>query len=69
MFEDFTEPQLQEIFERKLKDQDLSATDQAKQVALGVLSRKKHRPNFGNGGEVENITMKPEGGLKYQLQW
>jgi hypothetical protein len=55
MFEDFTEPQLQEIFERKLKDQDLSATDKAKQVALGVLSRKKHRPNFGNGGEVENM--------------
>jgi hypothetical protein len=40
MFEDFTEPQLQEIFERQLKGQDLSATDKAKQVALGVLSRK-----------------------------
>ncbi|OJA15475.1 hypothetical protein AZE42_06349 [Rhizopogon vesiculosus] len=55
MFEDFTEPQLQEIFERKLKDQDLGATDKAKQVALGVLSRRKNRPNFGNGGEVENM--------------
>jgi hypothetical protein len=41
MFEDFTEPQLQEIFERKLKVQDLSATDEVKQVALDVLSRKK----------------------------
>ncbi|KAG2151640.1 P-loop containing nucleoside triphosphate hydrolase protein [Suillus bovinus] len=55
MFEDFTEPQLQEIFERKLKDQDLGATDKAKQVALGLLSRRKNRPNFGNGGEVENM--------------
>ena len=55
MFEDFTVPQLQEIFERKMKDQDLSATDKAKQVALTVLSRKKNRPNFGNGGEVENM--------------
>ncbi|KAG2138476.1 P-loop containing nucleoside triphosphate hydrolase protein [Suillus clintonianus] len=55
MFEDFTEPQLQEIFERKLKDQDLSATAKAEQVALGLLSRRKNRPNFGNGGEVENM--------------
>ncbi|KAG1740695.1 P-loop containing nucleoside triphosphate hydrolase protein [Suillus occidentalis] len=55
MFEDFTEPQLEEIFERKLKDQDLSATEKAKQVALGLLSRRKNRPNFGNGGEVENM--------------
>ncbi|KAG1804061.1 P-loop containing nucleoside triphosphate hydrolase protein [Suillus subaureus] len=52
---DFTEPQLQEIFERKLNDQDLSATEKAKQVALGLLSRRKNRPNFGNGGEVENM--------------
>ncbi|KAG2359775.1 P-loop containing nucleoside triphosphate hydrolase protein [Suillus spraguei] len=55
MFEDFTEPQLQEIFERKLSDQDLSATKKAKQIALGLLSRRKNRPNFGNGGEVENM--------------
>ncbi|KAG1870831.1 P-loop containing nucleoside triphosphate hydrolase protein [Suillus subluteus] len=55
MFEDFTEPQLEEIFERKLNDQDLSATEKAKQVALGLLSRRKNRPNFGNGGEVENM--------------
>ncbi|KAG2072157.1 P-loop containing nucleoside triphosphate hydrolase protein [Suillus decipiens] len=55
MFEDFTEPQLQEIFERKLSDQDLGATEKAKQIALGLLSRRKNRPNFGNGGEVENM--------------
>jgi hypothetical protein len=55
MFEDFTEPQLEEILERKLKDQDLGATEKAKQVALGLLSRRKNRPNFGNGGEVENM--------------
>ena len=55
MFEDFTVPQLQEIFERKLEDQDLGATENAKQVALDLLSRRKNRPNFGNGGEVENM--------------
>ncbi|KAF8129487.1 P-loop containing nucleoside triphosphate hydrolase protein [Boletus edulis] len=54
-FEDFTEPQLMKILEYKLKDQDLSATDEAKEVARELLSRMKIRPNFGNAGEVENL--------------
>jgi len=54
-FEDFTEPQLMQILDHKLKDQDLSATDDAKNVARELLSRMKNRPNFGNAGEVENI--------------
>ncbi|KAJ6576430.1 hypothetical protein DFH09DRAFT_1149320 [Mycena vulgaris] len=54
-FEDFTEPQLREILDLKLKEQDLKATDPAKIVALEVLGRARHRPNFGNAGEVENL--------------
>ncbi|KAL4068441.1 P-loop containing nucleoside triphosphate hydrolase protein [Scleroderma yunnanense] len=54
-FEDFTEPQLMQILDHKLKDQDLSATDDAKDVARELLSRMKNRPNFGNAGEVENM--------------
>ncbi|KAI5994807.1 P-loop containing nucleoside triphosphate hydrolase protein [Pisolithus albus] len=54
-FEDFTEPQLMQILEFKLKNQDLSATDDAKRVARDLLSRMKNRPNFGNAGEVENL--------------
>ena len=54
-FDDFTEPQLMEIFNYKLKKQDLAATDDAKQVARDLLSRMKDRPNFGNAGEVENL--------------
>ncbi|KAL0570783.1 hypothetical protein V5O48_011177 [Marasmius crinis-equi] len=54
-FEDFSDSELKEILEGKLKDQDLSATDPAKAVALDVLSRARNRPNFGNGGEVENV--------------
>ncbi|KAI6040717.1 P-loop containing nucleoside triphosphate hydrolase protein [Pisolithus marmoratus] len=54
-FEDFTEPQLLNILDHKLKNQDLSATDDAKRVARDLLSRMKNRPNFGNAGEVENI--------------
>ena len=39
----------------KLKVQDLSATDAAKDVAIEVLSRTRNRPNFGNAGELENL--------------
>ncbi|KIK37940.1 hypothetical protein CY34DRAFT_67749, partial [Suillus luteus UH-Slu-Lm8-n1] len=41
-------------------DQDLGATEKAKQVALGFLSRRKNRLNFGNGGEVENMLSFPK---------
>lgn len=44
-----------QILDHKLKDQDLSATDDAKNVARELLSRMKNRPNFGNAGEVENM--------------
>jgi hypothetical protein len=54
-FEDFSEAELLQILNLKLKQQDLDATDAAKQVALEVLGRMRNRPNFGNGGEVENI--------------
>ena len=39
----------------KLKDADLSATPEAKKVAIEILSRLRNRPNFGNIGEVENL--------------
>ena len=54
-FEDFTESQLREILAYKLKEQDLGATDMAKQVAGDLLDRAKSRPKFGNAGEVENM--------------
>ncbi|KAL6302615.1 P-loop containing nucleoside triphosphate hydrolase protein [Sparassis latifolia] len=54
-FEDFNDQQLLEILQLKLKDQDLEATDEAKAVAINLLSRARNRPNFGNAGEVENV--------------
>ncbi|KAI6157079.1 P-loop containing nucleoside triphosphate hydrolase protein [Pisolithus tinctorius] len=54
-FEDFSELQLAQVLDLKLKGQDLSATDDAKRVARDLLSRMKNRPNFGNAGEVENL--------------
>lgn len=44
-----------DVLNWKLKDQDLDATDAAKDVAMEVLSRARNRPNFGNAGEVENL--------------
>ena len=57
-FQDFTSSELEQVLERKLRDQDLSATDEAKQVAIEVLGRARRRPNFGNAGEVENLLSK-----------
>jgi AAA lid domain len=54
-FQDFTGPQLRQILDLKLKNQELEATDQAKDVAMDVLGRARRRPNFGNAGEVENL--------------
>lgn len=54
-FEDFSDSELREIMNYKLKVQDLFATDAAKDTAIEVLSRSRNRPNFGNAGELENL--------------
>ena len=54
-FEDFDDQQLRQILELKLKKQGLEATEEAKDVAIGLLSRARDRPNFGNAGDVENL--------------
>lgn len=52
-FHDFTDKELRMILEKKLKTQGFVASEQAKQVAMGVLSRARNRANFGNAGEVD----------------
>ncbi|KAJ7066957.1 P-loop containing nucleoside triphosphate hydrolase protein [Mycena amicta] len=54
-FEDFSDLELLQVLEHKLKNQHLDASQGAKQVAIEVLSRARVRPNFGNAGEVENM--------------
>lgn len=54
-FEDFTKNELGQILDLKLKAGSMSVTAEARSVALDVLERYKARPNFGNGGEVENL--------------
>lgn len=54
-FADYDDDELLKALEWKLKDQDLTATPEAKKVAIDVLSRQRNRPNFGNIGAVENL--------------
>ncbi|KAL8800714.1 MAG: hypothetical protein Q9182_004986 [Xanthomendoza sp. 2 TL-2023] len=54
-FDDFTERELREILESKMKQQDLGATADGMEVAMEVLGRAKINPHFGNAGEVENL--------------
>jgi AAA+ superfamily predicted ATPase len=61
VFEDFDNDQLRAILEMKLKKQGLDATQEAKDVAIQVLSRARQRPNFGNAGEVENMISHAKG--------
>ena len=44
-----------------MTQQDLYATVEAKSTAIQVLDRARNRPNFGNGGEVENLLTKAKG--------
>lgn len=60
-FEDFTDSELQEILEFKLKDQGLGATKEAISVAIDALARQRNGLNFGNGGDVENLISKAKG--------
>jgi AAA lid domain len=54
-FNDYNDAELLQALEWKLKSQQLTATADAKRVAIEVLSRARNRPNFGNIGAVENI--------------
>jgi len=54
-FEDFTNEELKEVLNLKLKEQAYKATDQAKSVAMDVLKRARNQKNFGNAGEVDNL--------------
>jgi len=45
-----------QILDHMLKDQVLSATDDAKNIRSTIISRShENRPNFGDVGEVENM--------------
>ena len=63
-FEDFTRDELKEILDSKLASQQIDASSGAKRVALDVLDCARKRPNFGNGGEVDNLLSRAK--MRYQ---
>ena len=52
-FDDFTDDELREILDLKLKQQSYTAPDNAKNVAMEVLARARNHRNFGNAGEID----------------
>ncbi|KAE9394090.1 P-loop containing nucleoside triphosphate hydrolase protein [Gymnopus androsaceus JB14] len=63
-FDDFTESELMEVLGLKLRESDIDASDEAKAVAREYLGRARNRPNFGNGGDVQNLLDKAK--IRYQ---
>lgn len=57
-FEDFTDDELGEIFDLKLKQQGFDTTVKGRKVAMEVLGRARNRPPFGNAGEVDILLNK-----------
>lgn len=55
VFEEFDDEQLGKVLDLKMKKQSLRASSEARAVALNVLKLAKQRPNFGNGGEIDNL--------------
>jgi len=54
-FADFSDKELQEIFNFKLKGQGYQTNAQGRAVVMEMLQRAKNRPNFGNAGEIDII--------------
>lgn len=52
-FQDFSDEQIRSILDQKLQAQGFTASEEAKKVAMEVLSRSRNRQNFGNAGEVD----------------
>jgi dephospho-CoA kinase len=54
-FSDFTADELWRILILKLRQKEIIASHDAQKAAISVLNQPRCRPNFGNGGEVENL--------------
>ena len=53
VFEDFTDDELEQVVESKLKQQAYTVTGQAMSTIMQVLQRARNKPHFGNAGEVD----------------
>lgn len=65
-FDDFSDSELLSILDMKLAEQSLHASQPGRAVASELLSRARNRPNFGNGGEVDNLLSKAKGNYQFR---
>ena len=68
VFEDFNEEQLGAILDIKMKQRHLSATAQGRNTPIELLNLAKQRPNFGNGGEVDNVLSRAISNFRNRFQ-
>ncbi|KAI1637586.1 P-loop containing nucleoside triphosphate hydrolase protein [Biscogniauxia mediterranea] len=54
-FENYSDELLNQILRLKMAQEDIKADQPAMDVAAEVLRRARDRPNFGNGGDVDNL--------------
>lgn len=54
-FENYGDNDLLNILKLKMANEDIKAEPVAMDVAAEVMCRARDRPNFGNGGDVENL--------------
>ncbi|KAK0613661.1 P-loop containing nucleoside triphosphate hydrolase protein [Immersiella caudata] len=54
-FHDYNDQQLNEILRIKMAKEEITANKEAMDVAAEVLRRARDRPNFGNGGDIDNL--------------
>lgn len=67
IFENYNEIELGKILELKLDKEEIIVNDKARQVAQEVLNRMRIRPNFGNGGDVENLLGRAKIGYRKRI--
>lgn len=54
-FENYNDEHLNQILRLKMAKENITASEEAMEVAAEVLRRARDRPNFGNGGDVDNL--------------
>lgn len=54
-FQSYDDKTLNEILRLKMAKEEITADEGAMEVAAEVLRRARDRPNFGNGGDVDNL--------------
>ncbi|KAK4162449.1 stage V sporulation protein K [Cladorrhinum sp. PSN259] len=54
-FENYDDKTLNQILRLKMEKEEITAEEGAMGVAAEVLRRARDRPNFGNGGDVDNL--------------